>query len=87
MTKIIVNEELCTRIEMLQYEVNSRKDIITSYLKNNENGLNPLFTEYQDKYKEYFMAYNKAKQELIKTYNIPKGSIWNLDFATKELTY
>lgn len=84
--KIIVDNELCTRIEMLQYEVNSRKEIITTYLQTNTNKTD-LFEAYQKEYTEYFTEYNKAKQELVKTYNVPNNSKWNLNFATRELTY
>lgn len=72
---------------MLQYEVYSRKEIITAYLQMSENTASNLFKAYQDEYKQYFTDYNKAKQEIIERYNIPKDVSWNLDFATRELTY
>lgn len=85
--KIIIDEQLCTKIEMLQYEVNSRKEIITAYLQMSDNTTSNLFKAYQDEYKQYFTDYNKAKQEMVEQYKVPTGSSWNLNFATRELTY
>ena len=85
--KIIIDEQLCTKIEMLQYEVFSRKEIITSYLNMSSNISSELFKAYQDEYKEYFTAYNKAKQEMLKKYQVLAVNNWNLDFTTRELTY
>lgn len=85
--KIIIDEQLCEKLEMLHYEVNSRKEIITSFLNMSSNISSELFQAYQDKYKEYFTAYNKAKQEMTKKYEVPAGENWNLDFNTRELTY
>lgn len=85
--KIVIDEELCTRIETLQYEVFSRKEIITAYLHMDENESSALFKNYQDEYREYFTAYNKAKQEMLEKYEVPAGSTWRLDFSTRELTY
>lgn len=84
--KIIIDEQLCTKIEMLQYEVNSRKEIITAYLQMNNTTSN-LFKSYQDEYKQYFTEYNKAKQEMLEKYEVPANRSWHLDFATRELTY
>lgn len=85
--KIIIDEELCTKIEMLQYEVFSRKEIITSYLQMSDNTASELFKTYQAEYTDYFTQYNKAKQEMVKKYEVPSDKSWNLDFATRELTY
>jgi hypothetical protein len=85
--KIIIDGQLCTKIEMLQYEVNSRKEIITAYLQMSNNTASNLFKVYQDEYRQYFTDYNKAKQEMVDKYEVPVGRSWNLDFATRELTY
>lgn len=84
--KIIINEELCTKIEMLQYEVNSRKEIITTYLNAN-TPKTTSFEEYQKEYTNCYTKYNKAKQEMLNIYKIPAESNWSLDFATRELTF
>ena len=84
--KIIINEELCTKIELLQYEVNSRKEIITAYL-NADIAKTVAFEEYQKEYTNCFTEYNRAKQEMLNLYNVPTKSNWSLDFATRELTY
>lgn len=84
--KIIIDEELCTKIEILQYEVNSRKEIIMMYLNTN-TPKTASFEEYQKEYTNYFKEYNKAKQEMLNIYKVPAKTNWNLDFATRELTY
>lgn len=84
--KIIIDEELCTKIEMLQYEVNSRKEIITMYL-NMGTAKTDSFEEYQKEYTTCYTEYNKAKQEMLNIYKVPAKTNWNLDFATRELTY
>ena len=85
MNKIIVDEALCLKIEGLQYEVESRKDIITQILTGGIHIQGDLFAAYQEEYKQFFIAYNKAKQELIDLYNIDTKN-WNLDFRSRELT-
>lgn len=85
--KIIIDEQICTEIERLHYEVNSRKDIITSFLQMENVSATDLFKRYQEEYNETYTAYNKAKQEMVKQYEVPSDSSWNLDFATRELTY
>ena len=52
-----------------------------------DNASSNLFKAYQDEYKECFIAYNKAKQEMLDKYEVPANSTWNLDFASRELTY
>lgn len=84
---IVIDKELCDKIEALQYEVESRKDVITQVLSGAVAVRGELFANYQDEYKKYFIAYNKAKQEMIDAYKIPANCDWNLEFHNCELTY
>lgn len=85
--KITIDEKICTNIELLQYEVNARKEIISAYLHMNNGEPSELFKTYQNEYFECFKKYNLAKQEVTEKYNVPKGVSWNLDFASRELTF
>jgi hypothetical protein len=84
--KIIIDEVRCTNIELLQFEVNSRKEIITGFLQTSLEKTE-LFKQYEKEYQEYFKEYNKAKLEMLKTYGISPKATWSLDFTTRELTY
>lgn len=85
MKTVIIDEKLCTKIEALQYEVESRKDIIVQTLAGMVSVSGDLFKQYQDEYKDYYIQYNKAKQEMLDTYGVSGNVIWNLDFRTREL--
>lgn len=86
MKTIIVDTAICEKIEALQYEVESRKDIITQVLAGMVHIVGDLFDKYQAEYRKYFIAYNKAKQDMLDAYSIDNTSNWNLDFRTHELT-
>jgi hypothetical protein len=85
--KIIIDENICSKIEVLHYEVESRKEIITALLKVGTIAESELFKNYNNEYKKYFIEYNKAKQEMLEEYKIPNNCVWKLDFSTKELFY
>jgi len=84
--KIVVNKEIVEKIEALQYEVESRKDVITQMLSNGMNTESAMFAKYHNEYQEFFVMYNKAKQEMVNSVGIGNGQSWNLDFATCELS-
>ncbi len=84
--QIIIDETLCNKIEGLQYEVESRKDIITQILAGNFTVRGELFNQYQQEYKQFFIDYNKAKQEMLLQYDVGNNVVWNLDFRTRTLT-
>ena len=87
MSKVIkVDETLVKQIEALQYEVESRKDVIVSMLSTSYMTEKEQFKAYQEEYKNYFIQYNKAKQVMLETCSVPNNVAWNLNFATCELT-
>jgi hypothetical protein len=83
---INVEKTLVEKIEALQYEVESRKDIISQILANGFKVAGDAFAKYQAEYKEYFIQYNKAKREMLDFYGVKSSSSWNLDFASCVLT-
>lgn len=86
MAKIIVRDELCNKIEALQYEVESRKDVIAQIVAGSLVMKKESFDAYQNEYKQFFIQYNKAKQEMLDEYNVSNDTMWSLDFNSKELT-
>lgn len=84
---IKIDKELCVKIEALQYEVESRKDIIVAVLSGSLTMREDKFNAYHAEYQEFFKQYNKAKQEMIDKYIDPslKTKSWNLTFNTQEL--
>lgn len=85
----IENQEIVDLVESLQYEVESRKEIISfmieKTLQNTEN-----FESYQNEYREYFVQLSVAKntlEQMIKA-AYPEINIltWNLEFSTKKIT-
>jgi hypothetical protein len=87
MNIILIDEETCNRIQTLQLEVESRKEIISQVLSNMVRINGSLFKSYQDEYHQIFVQYNLAKDEMLKKYDIPDKANWKLDFNTRELTY
>lgn len=86
MQTINVNKEIVSKIESLQYEVESRKDVISQILANGFKVAGDTFAKYQAEYKEFFIAYNKAKKEMLDACGVDSNSMWNLDFASCVLT-
>ena len=87
MSKVIkVDETIVTNIEKLQYEVESRKDVIVALLSTTFTVDNARFEAYQNEYREYFTRYNQAKHDMLIKYGVPSNVNWNLDFASRELT-
>lgn len=81
--EIRIVEELKNKIEALQYEVEARKDLITYMVSNGIDCNSSTFQKYEKEYRDYFVAYNKAKQEMIDTYlNGMNYKSWTLDFHT-----
>jgi hypothetical protein len=84
-----INGDLANYIEGLQYEVDSRKDIISFMIDKNMID-SVAFATYQKEYFECYSKYQMAKGQLEKTYVTPlltgdQRANWNLDFETKTL--
>ena len=84
--QINVEKSMVEKIEALQYEVESRKDVISQILASGFKISGDTFEKYQTDYRNFFIQFNKAKQEMLKVYNVPGTAKWNLDFASGILT-
>ena len=90
-TVINIDENICNMIEALNYEVDSRKDVISFMLYRDMDMNTSSAKTYMKEYREYFTQYQTLKSELEKKYVLPilkdnEKSTWNLDFETRELT-
>jgi len=89
--KIQVDKETVERLERLHYEYNVLVGIETSYLDNHMLDANgdaiesPIYKRYHEKTLAAFKAYEEAKDELIKKFNL-EDKTWNLEFKTGEVT-
>lgn len=87
MMTIEISKEMCDKIEALQYEVDSRKDLIAFIIANDMKTTSSQFEKYNKEYLEYFKKYNQAKQEMVHTYFPDINYLsWNLDFASRTVT-
>lgn len=87
--KIIISEEISNNLERLQYEVESRKQILAYIINKDVDFLNQFFNKYYDEYIYFFIEYNLMKNDFEKKYLkniIDKNFIkWSLDFNTREV--
>lgn len=85
---IIIDKIICENIEALQYEVESRKDVIIQALSGSVKMKSEMFDRYHKEYQEFFKKYNQAKSEMVKKYlpNEDGKKSWSLDFNSCELT-
>lgn len=89
MKKITIeNQEVINHLEALNYEVSSRKDLLSYLIQQGVQPAEPAFQAYHKEFQDFFIQYETAKSELEKVYVKPLGDglTWSLDFATKELT-
>lgn len=77
-------------LEVTNYEVNSRMNIISYMLSNNMNVGSDMAREYQREYMEFFIKYQTLKDKFYREQVLPKldkaYDRWNLDFATGTVT-
>lgn len=88
----INNDELYTKLERLQYEIDGRKEIM-GYLISNNNMSTDAFKQYEAEYQQRFIEYQKAKQqfedEIVRPEMADINALtfsWHLDFVTKTVT-
>ena len=85
----ITDQDFITTLEALNYEVESRKEII-AFMLGSDYVNSEAFEKYQQQYQDFFIKYQLAKQQLEDTYvkplNLPGKIEWNLNFGTGELT-
>lgn len=83
--KIKIEEEMSNYIERLQYEKNARENLCAFLIR---QGLSQTedFKYYHDEYKDAYIQYEMAKKELEDKYVPKKGTRWELNFSTSEIT-
>ena len=83
---VIIPEEIRNKIQALQYEVESRKDLLTYMAANGTDIHSEAFTSYHQDYQDFYVQYQAAKDELQNTILAPtvpgKLNHWDLDFAS-----
>lgn len=87
--KLLVDYELCSYIESLQYDVESLKDLLVRMSGDTPtNIINYWKDAYLDKSKEYMLAKQLIEREIKNSGIVDKNSTfsWNLDFSTREVT-
>lgn len=88
--KIVIDEELCTKLEKLHYEYNSYAQIEKSYIDDHRLDPDgsaidaPIYVAYHKKTLAAFQAYEEAKDELMRKYDLLNVN-WQLNFKTKEI--
>ena len=90
--KKVVNiaESIVNYIERLDYELNSRKNIVAFMLSSNMDITTESFKRYEDEMVEYQIKFDQAKQELEEKYVLPiigdNKVNWSLNYRNQELT-
>lgn len=85
-----IPEEVRDKIQMLQYEYDSKKELLTHMINAGVNIENEAFKTYESEYQKVFVNYNNAKQDMQTKYLEPAvpGKLlkWNLNFFNAEAT-
>lgn len=82
-----IPEKLTDYIESLHYEVESRKNLI-AFALDHDLSSSASFNKYEDEYKDFFIEYETAKEDMQQRYVIqdyPNFKSWNLDFNKSQL--
>lgn len=85
---IIISEEERNTVQRADIEVTSLMNLITFMINHNVNVTNERFLDYDRRYQDAFIAFEKAKSNLEKKYltNLNAKS-WNLNYDNCELSY
>ena len=87
---VTIPEDVKNGIQALQFEVESRKDLLAHMVNTGVDITSETFKSYEKEYQEFFVKYNVAKEALQDQYLKPavEGRLvnWNLDFASNEVT-
>lgn len=87
---IAIPEDVCSLIQVLQYEVDARKELLSHMIGAGVDTTSEAFNAYNKNYEDSFKEYNKAKSDMQAKYIEPEitGKLlnWNLNFYTAEVT-
>lgn len=94
MQTIILPDDVVTKLERLQYEVDARRGLIEFLLGKNYDLNSGSFKIYHEEYVKKHVEFEQYKDYITKTFVEPNVSsdalaetTWNVDFVTKELTF
>lgn len=80
--------EMSAYIESLNYELEARKSLLT-FAMGKGMGETEAFNKYHDEYREFFMKFEVAKQDMYDTYIAEKWDgknvDWCLHYSTAEI--
>lgn len=83
-----IPEDVRDDIQALQFEVESRKDLLAHMINTGVDTTSDGFKRYEKEYQEFFVKYNIAKEDMQNKILKPaiQGTLlsWNLDFSTCE---
>ena len=86
----IENTQQADYLESLAFEVEARRYLIETMLRQGSDIIGEGFQKYHDEYKDFFVQYEAAKKEFEKAYVLPvaqgKQVNWTLDYQTHELS-
>ena len=86
-----VTQDWVNKIEGLQYEVNSRRELMQHMIESGVDFESTGYKRYQAEYLNFYKLLEEAKEEFANEYVYPetKGErvFWNLDFKKLEVTF
>lgn len=88
-TRKIENQSTVQYLERLNFEVTSRKDLISFMIERGMDISGESFKVYQEDYRKLYAEYELAKQAFerteVQTISPYKKFAWNLDFGSCEV--
>jgi len=85
-----VDVELANACEEADYEYNSKKDVIATYINSGLDTSLPTFIKYQEELQAAYKKFMAAKSAVEQKYILSKYKdctvTWSLNYATNELT-
>lgn len=85
---IIISEQDRNIVQRADIEAASLMNLITFMINHDVNVTNERFADYERRYRDAFVAFEKAKGDLEKKYLINLGAkSWNLNYESCELSY
>ena len=88
MIKIIIDEYDRDKVQRADVETSSLANLLTFMVNNNVNITNERFQDYEKRYKEAYLQFEKEKANIEKKYL--KGTnftSWSLSYEDCEITY
>lgn len=88
-TIVAIPEEVVNRVQALDIETESRKNLIAYMLSSNLTTATEQFEAYQKEYRDFYYQFDIAKSEIERDYvrtAIENPIRWELNYSTGEVT-